>query len=83
MLAGLAAAKHAAVIRLVVETSFLAEPALAGLPKELRRDPGTRTELIFSPIARQTRCSLSTRRCPWLAGGDLAATRRTLHAIYS
>jgi hypothetical protein len=55
MLAGLAAAKQAAVSRLVVETSFLAEPALVGLPKGLRRDPGTRTELILSPIARSKR----------------------------
>ena len=65
MLAGLAAAKHAAVSRLVVEASFLAELVLVGLPKGLRRDPGTRTELILPPTCAQSALYASYAR-GWL-----------------
>jgi hypothetical protein len=65
MLAGLAAAKHAAVSRLVVETSFLPDPAFAGLPTGLRRDPGIRSEHISSPDARQAQNLKSMSGAGW------------------
>ena len=66
IVAGLAAARHAAVTSVVTEASFLTGPALAGLRIGWRREPGMRTELIVPPMHVG---ACVPRWCRWLAGG--------------
>ena len=76
IVAGLAAARHAAVTSVVTEASFLsAPPALAGLLIGRRREPGMRTELIL-PLTHQA----YTPSSALLVGWALPGHRETAHA---
>ena len=66
IVAGLAAARHAAVTSVVTDASFLTGPAFAGLRIGWRREPGMRTELIVPPMHVGV---CVPRWCHWLAGG--------------